>query len=511
MSTLAGIVPGLFVSEGADTFPPAPVELGVTFIVPNEAALLLIDDTLYPTGARARVLTHLDDFDLLKTSTLTLAANMVLATQSGVGRWVRKLVPSSAWLYQTVWSVVPATGNDENVGSLASPIKTLAELFRRLTGATNVIVPIVDTDVFVTGTFPTTDPWVAEIQTTTVRFFVSAIPTVNFTGVVSAPVNLSIVAPGTTAKITSTWTVAPLVRKIVKDVTNNRWSSIQADLGGGQAKMSPWVTINETASQFSTAEGDTTNGATIEVYDLATFTGVCNVRYQGGDALATPLVCFQGIFFSGSDSVLQVVECIFQNCQFGSVRFTSGSIYCFNCTNLNGAPFIFGPSVQLRLFAGGWTNGWGNNSNSASIIVDVSNNTLFQGSTLNVNRRSVLRLRAVFFEGCPVCMLLEGDSLVKCSASSICGNGNGVAVSLGAGSRVENVGTAVSQWKLTTGATPLQFSGVSTCNAFDPATGLATTPRNLTFANIDATVALGGFGGAAFDLRNGCFFGASNV
>lgn len=134
MSSAALATPSVIVSSPpGPAIPPPPSSLGVTIIVPNGAAFATINDTLYDELTRARIVTLDSDADLLKTSTLTVDNITVWATQSGVGRWVRRVGDASVrWLSQRDWGINPSTGNDENVGTAASPLRTSDELQRRV-------------------------------------------------------------------------------------------------------------------------------------------------------------------------------------------------------------------------------------------------------------------------------------------------------------------------------------------------------------------------------------------
>lgn len=101
-------------------------------VVANGAALATLDDTLLENGAKVCLLSVLDTVQLLKTSALTVDNTTVWATQSGTGRYVRACQPALTWLRQTDWGINPSTGSDENVGTVASPLKTSAELQRRI-------------------------------------------------------------------------------------------------------------------------------------------------------------------------------------------------------------------------------------------------------------------------------------------------------------------------------------------------------------------------------------------
>ncbi|MEP7000536.1 MAG: hypothetical protein ABI969_08645 [bacterium] len=77
------------------------------------------------------VLTLLQDFWYDPSSTATVDGITVVSA-SKPGRWLRDPAPAPTWTAKTAWYQDAVTGNDENVGDAASPVKTIAEIARRL-------------------------------------------------------------------------------------------------------------------------------------------------------------------------------------------------------------------------------------------------------------------------------------------------------------------------------------------------------------------------------------------
>jgi hypothetical protein len=100
--------------------------------VVNIAALTAINVDGEADFAERRVLSLHQSFQLDKNSSETVNGISVVATNSGVGRWVRVLSHSPKWTNQVAWAVDSVAGNDENVGDLANPLKTMAEFTRRI-------------------------------------------------------------------------------------------------------------------------------------------------------------------------------------------------------------------------------------------------------------------------------------------------------------------------------------------------------------------------------------------
>jgi hypothetical protein len=100
---------------------------------------------------------HFNPNSVLAADGITVVAAL------GGGRWER-MVPTTApdWLGQVAWYIDPLLGNDENIGALATPLRTFAELDRRLsvgplrvnitvTVAAGAVVPTAELSVELAG------------------------------------------------------------------------------------------------------------------------------------------------------------------------------------------------------------------------------------------------------------------------------------------------------------------------------------------------------------------------
>jgi hypothetical protein len=142
----------------------APVE-GIVSLA-NVAALAAYNDASLDAGAIVYVQTlrsYFQKFVVAPPPAPPAGDVTIVPTASGDGAWYRLALSSPSWTYENVtsatqvdWYVDPSAGNDENVGSAAFPLKTLAELTRRLvflrrnSTTINYIVNLV-------GNIPTTD------------------------------------------------------------------------------------------------------------------------------------------------------------------------------------------------------------------------------------------------------------------------------------------------------------------------------------------------------------------
>ena len=104
---------------------------GATITAATAAALTGIDDTLFNDGTIAFVVTYGDYFSLDINDTTTPASDEVVVSFNGK-RWLRLNIPSIRWSLVPAWEIDFAAGNDQNSGAPGFPLKTRAELSRRL-------------------------------------------------------------------------------------------------------------------------------------------------------------------------------------------------------------------------------------------------------------------------------------------------------------------------------------------------------------------------------------------
>jgi len=91
-----------------------------------------INDAVLPNGATCDVAELHDSYQLDQACTIAADGLLYVATMSGVGRWVRRCLPSLEWSAQANWWINGTTGSDRASGAGAgTPIKTHAELVRR--------------------------------------------------------------------------------------------------------------------------------------------------------------------------------------------------------------------------------------------------------------------------------------------------------------------------------------------------------------------------------------------
>lgn len=447
---------------------------------------------------------------------------VVAPNSGGTGKWERLNIPHPSWLLQSVWEIDSAIGSDEagGAGTGAAALKTWGELERRL-GLMKTARIDSGITINVKGDLPLTDPMRGKVHNHTTYFTVKArLPAASWTGVVTAKEDIDITnGSGLCNTVTSTWTPASWISTdadayIVKDATNNRYAWIAKDLGGGKARLSPWVSLaNETGGQASAfTPGTTTVGATLEIYRLPRVHRLAFHNEAGQRGFyATTFNFFN--FDTGSATIGRVYSIgsalYLQQCRL-RVILGGGQIYINNSCIAEGAWASEAP-LFLVYNAGVVTGSLAVNlAQFAHTTIDLQGYVLFQGTVATVGRGAYLRLRSAFFEDCTTpCIQVEPQGSATLSSTLIFGNGNTDAiVQLKHGNLNIQAGTLAAQIRAATSApVPLKFGTSTTAPAYDPATGIYTAPRNLTWANIDATVAAGGFGGAVLCPITGNFAG----
>lgn len=111
---------------------PIPSTFGVILTANTLADVSLINDTNLTNGTKVWVKSRKRYFVLDKFATAANVDGEIVSTLSGTGKWVSDDTSTSfLWTLVTLWGIDPVNGNDDNVGSPASPLKTGEELQRR--------------------------------------------------------------------------------------------------------------------------------------------------------------------------------------------------------------------------------------------------------------------------------------------------------------------------------------------------------------------------------------------
>lgn len=286
--------------------------------VASYAALSALDVTLLASNTTRNVLSNLSQWHYDATSTLAIDGETVLAT-SGVGRWLRDATLNPIWTHTASWTIDSVAGNDENHGTVGSPIKTWREWLRRTWGqiAQATTVDLVGT------TWPASDPITGMIQPVNPQLpnalTINGTKGVARTGTVLTATNP---APATTGAATITdvavvaWTVGAIIYVPSTGVT----AVVMKDMGGGTARVTQWMevaTINETVAPLA--------GVSYQVLSMTEVQGETSIRPGPGAVVALRFLRFAG-YVRPESLFLGFVACQFATASWrtdGSWSFVS--------------------------------------------------------------------------------------------------------------------------------------------------------------------------------------------
>jgi hypothetical protein len=335
-----------------------------------------VDDTLYTAfqgticyvGNNDPVKSSVGDYYSLKFGQNLTPINLEVVNAKHFattgGQWVRMHIPNDQFLAPGLfWDIDPTNGNDENAGFGASqaaarlrPLKTQAELNRRLTGALN-IAPTIEIE----GNIPNSDNGGIPNLKTKTR---DALPlvfgrldpvggTVNppifsgaITGYVTAVPATNTPFQMTIASLPVSWTASGLIGLMIQKNDGSKTAYAEADLGAKTAR------ISQPRTSTATSSGVTTNfvvGETVNVYRLFTIPNWPydeNVMFPRAGNLEIQAKRTNG---SACQTVLGASGPFVNNCILNGVIWQGGSQGTFGNVQIIGSGSFSGFS-QLGLF-----------------------------------------------------------------------------------------------------------------------------------------------------------------
>jgi hypothetical protein len=260
-----------------------------------------------------------------------------------------------SWALQASWGINGTTGNDENPGSLAQPLKTWGEFERRVKGNTldqNTTVRFLDDQApndLIQGTFRVRPGFGLGIQGG-VKQVVRTAAITNLAAINRAANQPLIVSDATIA----TWAPYVGMRIAVAGGPNNGETGWVLVVNGGDATtcnvsrptnvptnpLTPWL--------GALALGTFTNGDTYEVQQLVQATlGSIIVEVDGTDLAGTPSLGFADLTVVGANDFLFLPTCqgpvVFYGCYFldSPLQQTAQTsvVYMLNC-GMSGGVFV---------------------------------------------------------------------------------------------------------------------------------------------------------------------------
>lgn len=314
----------------------------------NAVALSAFDDTGLETGHTKFVQSFKDYFTLQRDSVATVDTATVLATSTGVGRWVRLIIRHPSWGSQTTWSVAPITGSDENAGTPGSPLKTLAEFGRRVRSA------YVSMTVTQTESSSENFAHVIEFMTSGLTLMIQGEPSVAAAGTITT-VTDAVTTRGacetgllTSAEVPS-W--ASHVGKLVETTNGAQVDSVAAIFAdsGGTAKVSWWAKPNGLLASTGTLPSV---GDAFRVLSLPTVGSIRIVAMNGG---AYVKYLETGTAFWSYIKCVGTEICSFIKCYIGAIRHFYGRtnvltsvLKATGTTTVIGGQILFSGGASLR-------------------------------------------------------------------------------------------------------------------------------------------------------------------
>lgn len=272
---------------------------GASMIVPNIAALSALTDGPMVDGTIVSMVSLHDLWQLDRSSALAPDGITVLATFSGVGRWIRMCVTSMKWKLQDAWYLDEAGGSDEASGSIGSPVAHWDEIERR-------VGPWFDSSVYTVTVHVLSDITTPLVVRTSIPGFNAGLwfvgsQTVLYSGSVSnvVPYFPPTLGEFTDATLPVSWTASGLVKKCIVITAGAVPGAIgwcATDLGAKTCRFGPF------ADPATFVVLDPTLGDTFDVVDITQITGAVTIRNRSN-------VLFQGFDFAypgGADMAINV-------------------------------------------------------------------------------------------------------------------------------------------------------------------------------------------------------------
>lgn len=513
-------------NDAAEWDDPPPIALQS---VANLAALTALPTTLLVQGALAFVRTLRAYFSLDKVNDPTEdGITVVLGATSA--KWVRLDMAHLSWAEQTAWYIDPAAGNDENVGSLASPVKTSSEIRRRW--GSNLLNDAID--VRYVGT---TNPGVADPITAS-RIYLGpnaqltfyGVRTVARTGTFSAVTNLnratSQAFEATDATMPGAWT-ADLGRviRLTSGGSVGARTFAAKDLGSKTARLGPWKQLPSPGGVLPVAAA----ASATDTYAVETCTQVYMDDIQAFCSFGTgfPSINFVDLDFQnlGGDTlppILPSAIVTFIGCSFRTqpVPMAAQNIYFIGCYLENG---IFAQNGAYAFVTGSTVKGGLEIISTSGSILVFDFDTLVQSGGIVASAGDVQLGTVGIFDaaitgrnprGAGVQVggvtLGRGGAIVTTindSTNALYGSGNagpGVAVDAGGSFVYDNLPTVHGI------GGDSQLSGASVARAWNNAAGkYLPNGINLTWLLLSTAISAGGFGGAADDPQTGASISAA--
>jgi len=502
-----------------------------TFAIPNKtvanaAALIALTGlAALLDGAVAHVETYDDDFELVTQDgggSPAITADVVLGSSAGGRVWARRTVTSQKWLKQSIWHIDPANAgaSNQNTGLAGSPLAAIEEYTRRVGSAPRVDAQV---DIFIDSDTPAGDNLVISPNVQPNGFwFLHGGFVQTGAGQLTASRG-RVIATNTPVGVTDAaqnWTLR--TDEIFVDTTAganlNAMAWIVKDEGGGVGRLTSVVQVDATAQFLQTAATEITPGA-VDTYTINRLVKI------SGDISITPTGPFS---FTASKGRVVIDKVHFTPSTAGRTPFivilANGPQMALTTCRFGSTTLFGAGGLLLNVVNCYSTVAWNPNSNSRGNVVaggiraatyfcegnwTLKGGFLLQGaSTFNgLYATPIAFTDAAIFDWTGAAVTLDFGSVAQIA--------NLWGTSAVAGSFVFNVRRGFVEYEVSAAvALPIAgavatftINGRTTGPAVDFAAGppvAFTANRAYTFANLDATVAAGGFGGGVVEPSSAC-------
>jgi hypothetical protein len=480
----------------------------------NVAALAAFPSASQPFGQLAFVQTVQAYWTYTPGATET-PDGITIINALGGGQWIRLIEPSLFWQEQVRWDVDPVTGNDENNGiSPATPLKTAAEYTRR-TGTGDNRVVFGQVDVFIHNSLPATDQllFAAHFQSQSSVLNFHGVPAVAHSGTLSGFDQYNQVA-GTATQIhdAAALDFTPFVGQqvlITSGAAAGSRGNILKAVSAGIARLD-WLTQPTAGNIVNPTFIAPSPGDTYEILTLPVAPNFAQdtTGFSSDNALNVAQAFVELLDFGDAvppDGIASsTLPISIYYCRFPGVTEAEGSSY-FGCLFTGGG---FSPLITSALTVCGVLNsfilsGSGNGVLCYGVVLQNSNIAIQENGFVEAH---TLDLGIGIFDSDSVITTGEPETGYFFIEGILWGSNNTTFIfSLTAGSQVILSNSFATTLAVTGGGGGYHdviINGHTTLPAFDPSTGLFTAPVALSFANIKATIAAGGFNGNVWDPGN---------
>ena len=508
------------VNVGAAPGQPAVVQVGLqgpagppSLNPATVAALSALNDAALGAGQLALVATQRSWWVLDKTSTATLAANLVVATLSGTGRWIRQPWAHQSNCLQTLYRIDYTSGSDEatGAGTGALALKTIAEWFRR-TGGTVGAGTAMDLwidDVGILGTNGDEFTGTITANAPGASFFMHGTVTTVATSTITAA---AVTVPSTNSPYQVTGVGLPaqagnLIRNTTAGARLNSCGWIMTTLSGNNVAISQpeyWNSANygiESAGDINS--GDTVAVDTLPIVDFNTqLSFICG--RQGAGLPGT--ISFENIHLRGSFAGSPIYiwnpnQIYMRNCELENVFVAGpGTANLINCNRHNcgwaGSGYCYTAGGVIT--GSGSSVSWGATEvHHDGTVIYASQLKAFWGGNIDIHGS-----RSSGAINCATPFVLSRNSYCTFGAHNLWGSGNTVSIfDLSTGSSVSYAPTGSTFYVTRTD----QGNGGTADFRFDSRVVAASVSQlNVVSANVASSIANlnQGGGAAAVTLRD---------